>query len=103
MLRTAALAVLLAVCGCTQARYVMTDQYGGVVAIPNNSNSWPSYNRKHAEELMARQCPQGYVIEQEGVVVADHQTKTLAEVNQEKVAYRGLGGGSAPAPPRFPR
>ncbi len=73
-LRLLALVVLLAG-GCGQARYVMKDQWGGVVAIPNNSNRWPAYNRKHAEELMAQQFPQGYVIEGENEVVVGQQSQ----------------------------
>src|SRR5713226_9158459 len=62
---------LLCVCGiaglsgCNSARYVTVDNSGGVVAIPSNSNSWPNYNRRHAEELMQAKCPGGYVIDHE--------------------------------------
>lgn len=73
-LRVLALVVLLAT-GCTHARYVMKDQWGGVVAIPSNSNNWPSFNRKHAEELIARQCPQGFVIEGESEVVVGQESQ----------------------------
>jgi hypothetical protein len=56
-------------CGCTSARYVTLEPNGGVVAIPDNSNSWPTHNRDKAEALMRQKCPQGYVIEREGEVV----------------------------------
>lgn len=67
-------------CGCTSARYVALEPNGGVVAIPDNSNSWPTRNRDKAEALMRQKCPQGYVIEREGEVVVgstDH-TETHA-------------------------
>ncbi|MFL5339359.1 MAG: hypothetical protein ACJ8F7_04250 [Gemmataceae bacterium] len=66
--RAFALLPLIAI-GCAEARYVTLEQNGGVVAIANNSDSWPNYNRKHAEELMAKKCPDGYVIDHEEEVV----------------------------------
>ena len=51
--------------GCNSARYVTVDSTGGVVAIPSNSNSWPTYNHRHAEELIQAKCPGGYVIDRE--------------------------------------
>ena len=93
MLRTVSFSVLLGLCGCAQARVVMSDSYGGVVAMPSNTNSWPCYNRKHAEELMAQKCPQGYVIEQEGEVVTGQSTMVHTEGNQDSAAYRVLGVG----------
>ena len=55
--------------GCNSARYVTVDNSGGIVAIPDNSNKWPSYNHRHAEELMQAKCPGGYVIDREEEVV----------------------------------
>lgn len=74
----AALALLT---GCNNARYVTVNSQGGVVAIPDNSNHWPDYNRRHAEELMQAKCPGGYVIDrEEEVVVGTHQyTDTTSE------------------------
>lgn len=48
--------------GCSQVRLVRATADGGIVAIPNNSNQWPTYYRRRAEELMQRKCPEGYVI-----------------------------------------
>ncbi len=64
-------ALLLAVpVGCaSQARYVAIDSNGGVVAMANNSDSWPFYYRRHAEALMKTKFPQGYVIDKEEEVV----------------------------------
>lgn len=55
--------------GCNSARHVAYDSSGGVVAIPSNSNCWPNYHRKHAEELIQARCPGGYVIDHEEEVV----------------------------------
>ena len=65
-----ALLLAVTVSGCmSTARYVSVNQDSGIVAIPHNDNSWPTYNRNQAEELMAKKCPQGYVIEREEEVV----------------------------------
>lgn len=53
--------------GCSQVRIVQSSSEGGVVAIPNNSNQWPSYYRNRAEYLMSKECPEGYVIVREKV------------------------------------
>ena len=74
-LRVAALgALLVGLGGCASARYVAVDADGGIVAIPNNTNCWPTYNRKAAEELMRQKCPQGYVIDREGEAVVGDET-----------------------------
>jgi hypothetical protein len=75
--------VVVVLCGCTNARYITVDPTGGVVAIPSNSNAWPTYNRDKAEELMRQKCPQGYVIdrEQEVVVGQTHLTNTNTETS----------------------
>ncbi len=71
--RTLALLVLFSA-GCSTARYVTKDEWGGVVAIPRDTNQWPNYFRKQAEELMQKQCPQGFVIENEGDLVVGEET-----------------------------
>jgi len=48
--------------GCSQVRLVQETADGGVVAIPNNTNQWPTYYRNRAENLMKRKCPEGYVV-----------------------------------------
>jgi hypothetical protein len=65
----------LGLAGCSDARLIRTDPNGGVVAIPRNTNAWPSYNRKAAEELMKQKCPQGYVIDGEHEVVVGHTSE----------------------------
>lgn len=66
--------------GCQSARYVMRDQMQGVVAIPSNSNAWPSYHRRNAEKLMAEHFPEGYLIEREEEAVIG-QTTNFSENN----------------------
>jgi len=79
--------VVLLSAGCSHARYVTKDQWGGVVAIPRDTNQWPNYNRKQAEELMAKQCPQGYEIESEQDVVVGQETHVQATVDPGSPYY----------------
>jgi hypothetical protein len=62
--------LLAAACGCLNSgpHFVERTDGGGVVAIPNNSDVWPTHYRSRAEKLMAEYCPDGYVITGEGVV-----------------------------------
>lgn len=82
--KLALLASLLAFAmGCAHARLVeVHSDGGGVVAIPDNSNSWPSRNRRHAEKLMAERCPQGYVIDHESEVVIGQIAHTDVNTDQ---------------------
>jgi hypothetical protein len=70
--------LLLGLSGCCTARFVSVDGTSAVVAIPDDSNTWPTYNRQHAEELMQQKFPQGYVIDHEEEVVTGtiEQTRT---------------------------
>lgn len=61
--------------GCGSARYVSTGSEGGVLAIPSNSNSWPTYYRDKAEALMRAKCPNGYIIEHEEEAVTGSVTQ----------------------------
>lgn len=92
-LRTVAVAVILAACGCSQARLVSVDSSGGIVAIPNNTNRWPCYNRKAADELMARQFPEGYLVDSEGEVVIGRTTTVDTTGNRDSAASQLLGIG----------
>lgn len=62
--------------GCTNARYVMRNGETGIVAIPENTSSWPSYNRQKAEDLMRLQFPDGFVVENEQEVVVGETVHT---------------------------
>jgi hypothetical protein len=81
--------------GCGNARYVVQDQYGGVVAIPSNSNSWPTYYREKAEKLMTQKCPQGYVVDREEEVVVGQTT--TANTNSDTRTNDLQGGKRSPS------
>jgi hypothetical protein len=70
---------LMGLSGCGTARLVQVDQGGGVVAIPANTNAWPTNYRKQAEELMRQQCPAGYEIVSEREEVVGHVETTDTE------------------------
>jgi hypothetical protein len=55
--------------GCQQARLVSQDAFGGVVAIPSNTNSWPDYYQDQANKLMREACKGDYVIDRREEVV----------------------------------
>ena len=82
------LSLLLALCaglffaaGCAKARHVQINGGTGTVAIPANTNTWPNYYRKQAEDLMRQKCPNGYeiVAEEEAVVGQTAHTDTHTE------------------------
>ncbi|HZZ80882.1 MAG TPA: hypothetical protein VFE62_20435 [Gemmataceae bacterium] len=68
--------VLLMATGCSNARLVDDNLTGGVVAIPNNSDSFPYYNMTHAKQLIAQQCPKGYTITDQGEFITGTTTTT---------------------------
>jgi len=61
--------LVLASGGCAGVHFVSRTPDGGILAIPNDSNQWPTYYRSQAERLMRRTCPNGYAIDREEVVV----------------------------------
>lgn len=73
-LKALGVACLAALSGCASARYVAKDGESGVIAIPQNSNSWMGRHRDKAEALMAEHFPTGYVIEREEESVIGQKT-----------------------------
>jgi hypothetical protein len=74
-----ALVFILASCSIIDygtARHVTVDSTGGCLAIPTNSNDWPTYYRQKAEDLITAKCPNGYVIEREAEVVTGQTVTT---------------------------
>src|SRR6266568_748646 len=72
--------------GCAHARLVEKNRDGsGVVAISENTNSWPYHYHRRAEELMAKYCPNGYVIEREQEVITGQVTQTNTNTNRHGV------------------
>jgi len=78
--------------GCTAARMVECDRDGGVVAIPNNTNMWPTYHRDTALKLIQEKCPNGYEIVRESETVTGQQTHTSARTDTEEAPTLMLGG-----------
>jgi hypothetical protein len=71
--RSLVLLSLMALAGCETAHVVSKDAYGGVVAIPQKSNSWPFYHYDKALALIKKECPD-YEILSEGQVVTGQMT-----------------------------
>lgn len=74
--------------GCAQVRIIESSSDAGVIAIPSNSNQWPTYYRNRAEVLMDRQFPDGYTIvnEQE---VEDNPAARDGRKPNEDFEYNG--------------
>jgi hypothetical protein len=79
--------LVMGLSGCCTARFISVDADYAVVAIPNNTNDWPTYNRTHAEELMHQKFPQGFVIDHEGEVVTGttQHTNTNTETKGDQL------------------
>lgn len=54
--------IIFAGIGCASARLVSVDREGGVIAVPSRS----SRHLRKAEQLMAREAPNGFEIVKEG-------------------------------------
>lgn len=63
--------------GMGEVRYVYQDGQSGVIGIPENTSRWPTYYRKHAEEMMAKHFPEGYEIVRAEEVVEGSRTLTV--------------------------
>jgi hypothetical protein len=90
---------LASLSGCANARYVQVDQETGVVAMPANTNCWPTYYRDHAEALMRQKCPNGYevVCEEESVVGQVAHTHTESETRPPpSVSIGGVASVAVP-------
>jgi hypothetical protein len=58
--------LLAGLIGCTPTvRYVEQGNEGGVVAIPERSNDWPTFYRDRADELIAKHVGSEYVVTEE--------------------------------------
>jgi hypothetical protein len=81
--------------GCMQgARVVQKDALGGVVAIPNNTNMWPTYYRDEAIDMITEQYPNfdpRTDIVSEGEVVIGQQTRS-----DQRTDRRALGSENKP-------
>lgn len=86
--RYLSLCMILFHSGCTAARYVMRNPEQGVIAIPANTNHWPSRNREKADSLMLEHFPSGYVVEHEEEFVIGQTT----QFNEDRAGDVGLLG-----------
>ena len=101
-----ALLFLVALSGCAQTegvRYVYQDRDFGVIALPENTDWWPTHYRRHGEKLMTDHFPDGYeIVRAEEVIEGEGTTKSegsnSAEVSPQisdslvKVVKLGLFG-----------
>jgi hypothetical protein len=78
-------ALVLGAVGCGGARYVAQQPNGGVVAIPCNSDVWPTYYYSKAEDLMKKQCPKGYVIDRQEEVPIGSVTTNRQSTDTHKL------------------
>jgi hypothetical protein len=88
----AVLLVLPCLGGCQSARFIAMDRQGGVIALPENSNVWPTYYRDKAAAMMREKCPTGYEIVREGEVVTGQVAHTETTSNTTPPPALVLGG-----------
>ena len=84
----ASVLLLAGLSGCAatnQARYVYQDGQYGVVGIPENTSTWPTFYHDQAEALMAKHFPDGYEIVRAEEVVEGSRTLTVNGTNAAKV------------------
>jgi hypothetical protein len=75
--------------GGREVRYVYQDGTSGVIGMPENSSRWPTYYRKHAEELMSQHFPEGYEIVRAEEVVEGSRTLTVKGSNAAEIDASG--------------
>src|SRR5690242_10545260 len=69
--------------GCANARYVQKMGDEGIVAIPNNTDAWPNYNRTEACRLIEQHVGPAYEIVEEKEVVTGTATTNNQDTNRE--------------------
>jgi hypothetical protein len=67
MNRCLVLAAVVAATGCSSARYVQRGVDEGIVAVPDRSNTWPTYNNDKALTLIKEHVGPDYEIVEEWV------------------------------------
>lgn len=87
-----ALVLALALAGgcASPAKYIEKQRDAGVVAIPNNSDAWPSYNRRAALELIQKHVGPNYEILEEREVVVGQSTHNNQQVHSEQTFNREI-------------
>jgi hypothetical protein len=78
-------ALVAGLSGCASpARYIERTGDTGVVAIPSNTDAWPSYNRHEAMELIRKHVGPNYDIIEEREVATGKTTLNNQQVNNEQ-------------------
>lgn len=94
MRRAGAFVALLAAAlasGCgSSAKYIEKRGDAGVVAIPNNTDAWPSYNRRAALALVEKHVGVNYEILEEREVVVGQSTHNNQQTNVEQTVNREI-------------
>jgi hypothetical protein len=87
-----ALLLVSAFCGgCgSSAKYIEKRGDTGVVAIPANTDVWPSYNRRAALELIQKHVGVNYEILEEREVVTGQSTTNNQQTNIEQTVNREI-------------
>jgi hypothetical protein len=85
---------LLGLTGCASPRFVQVGEEGGIVALPSNTNIWPSYHRDKAEAMIRQQCPNGYEIVSEEEAVTGQVAHTDSRTDTKENPTLLLAGGN---------
>jgi hypothetical protein len=85
-------ALLAALSGCASpARYIERTGESGVVAIPANTDVWPSYNRTEAMDLIRKHVGSNFEIIEEREVATGKTTVNNSQVNNDSTYNRQTG------------
>jgi hypothetical protein len=75
--------------GCAQThgvRYVYQDRDFGVVGMPENTDSWPTYYRRRGEKLMDAHFSEGYEIVRAEEVIEGERTLKVEGANSAEIS-----------------
>jgi hypothetical protein len=82
--------VVSAVSGCMGgARFVHKDVAGGTIAIPENTDMWPTYYRSEAIKMIREQHGANVEIVSEGEVVVGQETRNDQRTENRKIGPDG--------------
>jgi hypothetical protein len=90
--RLGVLLSLFVLTGCGTARVVSRDASGGVVAIPENSNYWPTSYRDKAMALIKKDCPDAVIVREEEVVIGKVTTDRQDTETSTRDLNKRVGG-----------
>jgi hypothetical protein len=74
--------------GCANARYVQKTGDDGVVAVADNSDAWPTYNRTNALKLIQEHVGTDFEILDEGEVVTGQATVNTQNTDRQPTSSR---------------